>query len=124
MWVLLLSVLGSAIFTIRILVDRVKTPVKFNCLNDVRDRVHQVVEHQYIMLFSPVGAVFFYQILVAAGAASNQVTVAFVALASGIGLPIILERAIKTLTAWSNQGNGTKSADDTVLGISRSSFVC
>lgn len=47
------------------------------------------------ILFAPVGAVFVYQFLVAAGAASAEATVAVTMLAAGIGLNALLDKAVK-----------------------------
>jgi hypothetical protein len=110
LWVVLLSVLGSGIITIRIIVEGIKNRVNFNDRTEVRSRIQVVIVHQFFIFFSPVGAIFVYQILVAIGAASNQMTVAFVALASGVSLNLVLDKA-RTMT-----GDLFTTSTDTTTG--------
>jgi hypothetical protein len=61
---------------------------------DFRPRLQEVVLHQFYILFAPVGAVFVYQFLVIAGAASVETTVALAMLAAGVVLNTVLDRAL------------------------------
>ena len=93
LWVLLLSVVGSSVFTIKMVVDNLKEPLDFDNAQMVRGRVSEVLTHQFYILFAPLGGIFIYQLLVAAGSASEPITVGLAALASGIALNAVLERA-------------------------------
>ena len=97
LWVLLVAVIGSALFTISIILTGIKeAPLQLKPA-EVRTRIQAVVLHQFYILFAPIGAIFVYQLLVMAGAASQTVSVAIVALAAGIALSYILERARTSL---------------------------
>jgi len=97
LWVLLIAVLGSGIFTIAILVKHVTAPVDFAQDDLYRPRVGELVQHTFYIFFSPLGAVIVYQLLVAAGAASTQVTVALAVLAAGVALNLMLDKAVKAV---------------------------
>jgi len=101
LWVLLVAVVGAGLFTISILVKQVSEPINFrdaaDCGPKLRLRIEEIVKHQFYILFAPFGAVLVYQLLVTAGAASQQVTVALAALASGVALNPILEMALNRL---------------------------
>ena len=58
----------------------------------VRLRQAALIRHQFFVLFAPLGGTSFYQIMVAAGSASEQVTVALAALASGIAMSALPPR--------------------------------
>jgi hypothetical protein len=94
LWALLLSVFGAGLFTMRLIVQQVKAPVDVTNLKEFRDRLQDVVLHQFYIFFAPVGAVFTYQLLVAGGAASVETTVALAMLAAGATLNALLDRAI------------------------------
>ena len=98
LWVLLLSVLGSGIFTVSLVVSHISADLKLEDPTKVRDLVQEIVKHQFYVLFSPLGAVIVYQLLVVAGAASQAVTVGIAAIAAGIALNTILNKAIKAVT--------------------------
>lgn len=95
LWVLLLSVVGSAIFLVKLIVDGLKSPTSFTP-EIARERMAQIVRHQVYVLFSPLGSVFIYQLLIAAGSASETITVGIAALAAGLALNSLLERAWKS----------------------------
>lgn len=108
LWVLLLSVVGASLFTVLIIVNQIKERTDFKKLDNVANPdieelkrfnkvINDIVLHQFYMLFSPLGSVFVYQLLVAAEAANQPVTVAIAALGSGPALNIILDRAIKKI---------------------------
>lgn len=58
-----------------------------------------MVRHQFFICFAPLGAIFVYQLLVAAGSITEPVTVAFATLGAGAGLNYILVRAINKVQA-------------------------
>jgi hypothetical protein len=97
LWALLVSVFGSGLFTIRLIVRQVKSPVDVNNVRQFRDRLQEVVLHQFYIFFAPLGAVFIYQLLVAAGAASVETTVAIAMLAAGAALNGLLDRALNAV---------------------------
>lgn len=99
LWVILLSVIGSAVATVSLLVVGTKEPPDYvadtgEALGKFRERIEQIVEHQFFILFAPLGAVFVYQMLVAADAANKPVTVAVAALGAGPVLNYLLAQAI------------------------------
>lgn len=104
LWVLLLSVIGASLFTVLLIVTEIKDrpnldklkkePQNAPELNKFRERIEKIVRHQFYMLFSPLGAIFIYQLLIAAEAAAQPVTVAIAALGSGASLNIILDKAV------------------------------
>jgi hypothetical protein len=94
LWALLLAVVGSAIFTVSLIVKQISDPVSLDDDSAFRKRLEEIVRHQFYILFAPVGAVFVYQLLVAAGAASEQATVALAMLAAGVMLNILLDKAV------------------------------
>jgi hypothetical protein len=94
LWLILLAVVGSAVFMIRLVVDSLRLSVTFTP-EVVRPRMAEIIRHKVYILFAPLGAIFVYQLLVAAGGATESITVGLVSLAAGIGLNNILERAWK-----------------------------
>lgn len=99
MWLLLVSVLGAGLFTIALLIKHVKDPVSFTDDRGYRDRIEELVRHQFYLLFAPLGAVLVYQLLVAAGSANVQVTVALAIFAAGAMVNVILDKAVKAVEA-------------------------
>ena len=93
LWVLLLSVVGSSVFTIKLVVGNLKDPIDFCNSMKVREGASEVTSHQFYILFAPLGGIFVYQLLVAAGSATETITVGLAALASGIALNAVLEKA-------------------------------
>lgn len=100
LWVVFLAVLGAAIFTISVLVYEIRSPVSLNKIEEVRDSLHVFVRHQFYILFSPLGAIVVYQMMVMAGAANEQITVGVAALAAGLGLNLILDKSWKTVEGF------------------------
>jgi len=101
LWVLLLSVIGASLFTVMIIVTQIKERLDFKEIESNPEKllkfneiIENIVRHQFYMIFSPLGSIFVYQLLVAAEAATQPVTVAIAALGSGPVLNIILDRAI------------------------------
>ncbi len=114
LWVILLSAVGAGLFTTSLIVRQVQDPIGQDptmmaptggegpdptvVALDLRDRVGEVVQHQFYILFAPLGGVVVYQLQVAAGAASNQVVVGVAALAAGLAVNLVLERALRQVT--------------------------
>ena len=103
LWVLLLAVLGAGILTVSLLVEQIGNPPLAKQVEQIgnpplakqiRDRINIVVRHQYYILFSPIGAVFVYQMLVASGAAQTPLAVALTALGAGVAMNVILKYAV------------------------------
>ena len=97
LWVMLLSVIGSGIFTLLVVINGISPPPDFSQGVKVSDQIEEILKHQFYILFSPIGAIIFYQMLVVAGAASQPVTVALAALAAGVSLNLLLGKAVSTL---------------------------
>ena len=98
LWVLLLSVLGSGVFTVSIVVNHIGGDIDLSSDSTVRPQVQEVIKYQFYVHFSPLGAVIVYQLLVVAGAATQTVTVAIAAIAAGVALNGILNKAIQAVT--------------------------
>jgi hypothetical protein len=96
LWLVLVSVLGTGVYTISIIVRNIKDRVDFKDVQKVRDRIEDIVRHQFYILFSPLCAALVYQLLVTAGAANEHVTVTFAALAAGLMLNKLLDKAVET----------------------------
>jgi hypothetical protein len=114
LWVLLIAVVGAGLLTVSIIVSEIKNRPKFYLieealvkkrsmdaksaeakeLTEFRSRLERIIRHQFNILFSPIGAIFVYQLLVIADAAVNSVTVALAAFGAGASLNLILDRAI------------------------------
>lgn len=108
LWVLLLSVIGASLFTVLIIVNQIKDRPDFAKLDRTgaaeaqeltkfQKTIKDIVLHQFYMIFSPLGSVFVYQLLVPGDAANQPVTVAIAALGSGPALNIILDKAINKI---------------------------
>lgn len=95
LWLLLIAVLGSGVYTIALLVKHVTDQGSLDNEPEYSKRIGELVQHQFYLLFSPLGAVLVYQLIVAAGAASVQVTVAMVIFAAGVAANALLAKAIK-----------------------------
>ncbi len=104
LWVLLLSVIGSSLFTVLIIVSEIKERPDFDKLRadppdeaevkKFREKIENIVRHQFYMLFSPLGAIFVYQLMVAAGAVGQPITVAIAALGAGSTMNLLLDKAV------------------------------
>ena len=91
LWVLLLAVVGAGILTVSLLVEQIGNPPS---PDQIRGRINIVVRHQFYIFFSPIGAVFVYQMLVASGAAQTPLAVAVAALGAGVAMNVILKYAV------------------------------
>lgn len=118
LWVILLAVIGAGLLTVSIIVSGItdrpdfdklqKTPPDEDELRKFRQRIEKFVRHQFYILFSPLGAIFIYQLLVAADAARQHVTVAIAALGAGASLNFILSQAIKRSRGALEDTNSSK----------------
>jgi hypothetical protein len=97
LWLLLIAVLGSGVYTIALIVKHVKDRRALDDDEAYSERVGDLVQHQFYMLFSPLGAILVYQLMVAAGAAKVPVTVAIVVFAAGVAVNSILDKSVKAL---------------------------
>ena len=94
LWVLLLSVVGSGVFTISLVVERLISTVNFQQPGEVRKILTNLIMHQVYILFAPLGGIVIYQLLLTAGSVSQPITVGLAALASGVALNAILKKAM------------------------------
>ena len=104
LWVLLLSVIGSSLFTVLIIVSEIKERPDFDKIKadppdevevkKFREKIENIVRHQFYMLFSPLGAIFVYQLMVTAGAVGQPITVAIAALGAGSTINLLLDKAV------------------------------
>jgi hypothetical protein len=99
LWVLLLSVIGAGLFTINIIVEGVKERIGSMTVDKVRKTIQKIILHEFYVFFSPIGAIFVYQLLVAGGAASQYITVAIAVLAAGLALNLLLEKALDIINS-------------------------
>ncbi len=91
-WVLMLSVIGSGLYTIKLVVDNVRKGSTYTEV-EVRSTAADIIQHQFYILFSPLGSIFVYQTLLLAGIGTKPLTIAIAALASGIALNVVLKKA-------------------------------
>ncbi len=112
LWVVFLSVLGAGVFTIALLVTGIDNAITYSDMPKVRARLRELVEYQFFTLFAPLGAIFIYQLMVAAGAASQQISVALAALAAGAALNKILKMAWDGVQLALGPVPGGKAAED------------
>jgi len=99
LWVLLLAVVGSGLFTMSLIVNEIQNPPDFSDPDRsmLRGRIENIVEHQFFILFAPLGGLFLYQLLLLAGSASQHVSVGIAALGAGAMLNLLLAKAIKVV---------------------------
>jgi hypothetical protein len=100
LWVLFLAVVGSALFTVALIVKEIHEPPDFTNLDrddgrNLRVRIENIIQHQFYILFAPLGGFFLYQMLVLAGSASQHVFVGIAALGAGAMLNLLLAKAIE-----------------------------
>jgi len=109
LWVLLMSVLGSGILTISLIVGEIGS-WPGDDVAEIRRRIQKVVRHQFFIMFAPVGAMLVYQILVAAQAVTNSFTVAIAAFGSGIAVNSLLNEAIRRADNIIKGSQGSRAA--------------
>jgi hypothetical protein len=100
LWVLLVSVLGAGVLTVGLIVGEI-TQIP-NEPDEIRKHLQAIVQHQFFILFAPVGAIFVYQILVVGSAATSSFTVALAALGAGASLSALLTKAVTSAMALIN----------------------
>jgi HEAT repeat protein len=94
-WVLFLATLGSGILTVSLIVQEISNRPQFSDQTKMRNRLGQILQHQFFILFAPIGGIFVYQGLISVGAAGKTMTVALAALGAGASLNFLLKRAVK-----------------------------
>lgn len=107
LWVILLTVVGSVLFTISLIVKQAKKPIEEQARLEVRSRVQEIINHQFFILFAPLGAVIIYQMQVKIEAASSTIAVALVALASGVAINLVLEHTLRLVEGLMRPGGST-----------------
>lgn len=112
MWVLFLSVIGAALFTLSVIVKEIREPANFNAQKDLRQRLQKIVQQQFFILFSLLGGIFLNQTLVLADAVSEPVTVGIAALGAGASLNVILARAVSASEKWLSAPPKSKSQSE------------
>jgi hypothetical protein len=112
LWVILLSVIGASITTVSLIVRETKETLDYENEKDrFWQRIQDIVQHQFLILFAPLGAIFVYQILVAADAVNNPSTVALAALGAGPTVNYLLARAINMSKGLVEGSNNAAEAD-------------
>lgn len=86
--------LGAAVITVEVLVTEVGEPPELASQSDLRRRVGRILKHQFYILFAPLGAIFVYVGLAAAGAEQHTLTVGLAAFGAGLTLNLVLKRAL------------------------------
>jgi hypothetical protein len=105
LWVLLLSVIGTGLITINLVVGEIASPPPFDdipsqdaeiakkAMQSVRNRIKRFVEHQTFLLTSPFVGIFVYQaVRETAGAETKVLAVAIAALGAGPTLNLLLKK--------------------------------
>jgi hypothetical protein len=100
LWVLLMSVLGAAVLTISMVVSWVRDPLDFADEKSLRQRLENIVRHQFYVIFAPIGSVFVYQALIVSQAASQPLAVGIAAFGSGMALNRLLDVALDAATKY------------------------
>jgi hypothetical protein len=95
-WVVLVAVSGAAILTVALVLKEVGSRPDFEDPDAVRDRIEQIVRHQFHILFAPLGAIFIYQSLSVAGGTDKPMLVALAALGAGATMPALMTKAEKS----------------------------
>jgi len=114
LWVLLVSVLGAGVLTMGLIVGEIGDLPDADEADKIRKRLQAIVQHQFYILFAPVGVIFVYQILVVGSAAASDLTVAIAALGAGASLSALVSKAVAYATqVIKGFGNNTRDADGT-----------
>jgi hypothetical protein len=113
LWVILLSVIGASISTVKLIVRETKDTLDYEKEEKkFWQRIQHIVQHQFLILFAPLGAIFVYQMLVAADAINKPSTVALAALGAGPTINYLLARAIN-LSKNLVESNGSATEEGT-----------
>ncbi|MFO0801698.1 MAG: hypothetical protein U0791_01060 [Gemmataceae bacterium] len=109
LWVVFISVLGSGLLTIVLVIGETLVPLPTDNSAESREKVQKrfrgILEHQFFVLFSPLAGIIIYQIMVTAGAAGQPVVVAMAVLGAGAALNGLLARAVKLAEGWIQKGS-------------------
>jgi hypothetical protein len=105
LWVLLLSVIGTGLITITLVVGEIASPPPFDdvtsqdaevakkAMQSIRNRIKRFVENQTFLLASPFVGIFVYQaVREGAGAETQVLAVAIAALGAGPTLNLLLKK--------------------------------
>lgn len=113
LWVIVLSVLGASLLTVTILLEEIGSPVDFTNLQTLYSKRRALAQQQVFILFAPLGGIFIFQALLAAGAAEKPLTVAIAAFGAGATSNILITRAVNAargvLNVDQSKSNGQKS---------------
>lgn len=104
LWVILLTVVGSVLFTISLIVKQAKNPIEEQARLEIRSRIQEIINHQFFILFAPLGAVIIYQMQVKIEAASSTIAVALVALAAGVTVNLVLQHTLRLVEGLMRPG--------------------
>jgi hypothetical protein len=120
MWVIFLAVIGAALHTVALIVNEIKLPPCFSTNDpvDLRERMLNLVQNQFFMLFAPLGGIFIYQGLVLAGAAAQPFVVALAAMGAGATLNVVLSLAVSKASdvLLGSQKNVTAGSGESTRG--------
>jgi hypothetical protein len=95
--VVLVSVLGAGVLTVALMINEItERPTD---PTDIQKRQAKKVSHQFFIFFAPLGSLFVYQLLIAADAAGQAVTVAIASLGAGAAMNALLSRALAFSTS-------------------------
>ena len=100
LWVVLLAVIGAGLLTVSIIVKEIKDRPDYKNQDQVRESDQVIVRHQFFILFAPLGAIFIYQALVIAEAATSPITVAIGVLGAGASLTVLMKKAVDQSADW------------------------
>jgi hypothetical protein len=119
LWVLFLGTIGAMLLTIGLIVQQLDLSDIVGegegTRADQRKRLQSYVQHSFFVLFAPFGAIFVYQLAVAAKAANGPLIVGIIALGTGPTLQLLLERAVqsaKDLFVRSQQGDASSNVQN------------
>ena len=114
LWGILLSVVGAGIFTVWLIVRGIHEDPRCLTAKRSKERVGEIVLHEFYIVFAPVAAILVYQGAVAAGMAAEPVTIGLVLLAAGVGLNVILSNALSRSKGLfsGDPGSGSGAGDD------------
>jgi hypothetical protein len=110
LWVIFMSVIGGCLFTISLLVKQVNDPVAIDAPN-YQSRLAELLRHQFYVVFSPVGSIIVYQLMVLTDVISRPVTVAMGAIAAGIAANKLLDLSLKFVGNLIDQNGSSKTPD-------------
>jgi hypothetical protein len=117
LWVILMSVIGAVLIAIGVILRGLGTCRLDASTPDGRKKIHaasqNLVKHQMLILFAPLGAMFLYQIMLLTGTADENLTVGLAALAAGGGMNALLNKAhglVASLLQSEEQRAGKKTA--------------